>query len=70
MNGDGFKERVKTQRQLHNLTQQSLAEKIGVSHSYIQQMEYGTKKNPSGEVLIELSKTFGVTTDYLLGLEE
>ena len=53
-----------------NLSQAQLAKKIGLkSSSTVAAYELGTR-SPSLNTLIELSRVFGVTTDYLLGLSE
>lgn len=57
--------RVRKQRQLIGLTQQELAERIGVSTSFVGQVERGTRK-ASLETLVALSNALGVGVDYLL----
>lgn len=56
-------------RKLSGMTMKDLAERIGVSESAISQYENG-KRQPGYETLIELSKIFNVSTDYLLGIED
>lgn len=52
----------------HKLSQAQLAKRVGLkSSSTIAGYEQGIRL-PSLHVLIELSRVFGVTTDYLLGL--
>lgn len=51
------------------MTMKDLAQRIGVSESAISQYENG-KRQPGYETLIELSKIFDVSTDFLLGVEE
>jgi transcriptional regulator with XRE-family HTH domain len=52
------------------LSQAQLAKKIGLkSSSTIAAYEQGSR-SPSLPTLIELSRTFGVTTDYLLGVSD
>ena len=58
-------ERVRKQRQLIGLTQQELAERIGVSTSFVGHVERGTRK-ASLETLVALSNALGVGVDYLL----
>jgi transcriptional regulator with XRE-family HTH domain len=53
-------------RQKLNITQEKLAEAMGVSKSTISQWESDTNE-PSVEALIKLADLFGVTVDYLLG---
>ena len=57
--------RVHKQRQLIGLTQQELAERIGVSTSFVGHVERGTRK-ASLETLVALSNALGVGVDYLL----
>lgn len=56
-------------RKESGMTMKDLAQRIGVSESAISQYENG-KRQPGYETLIELSKIFDVSTDYLLGIEE
>jgi len=56
-------------RKEHGMTMKHLAERIGVSESAISQYENG-KRQPGYETLIELSRIFDVSTDYILGIED
>lgn len=58
---------IRSLRNGQNLSQEKLARKIGVNKSTITLYENGTRM-PSIRKLIALSKALGVTTDYLLGL--
>lgn len=58
---------IRDLRNGQNLSQEKLARKIGVNKSTITMYENGTRV-PSIKKLIALSKSIGVTTDYLLGL--
>lgn len=51
-----------------NISQQQLASKIGVSRRAITFWESGINE-PKATYIARLSKFFGVTSDYLLGLE-
>lgn len=64
-----FGEKVKKLRHEKDLTQQQLAELLGVAVSAISSYESGNRY-PSYEVLISLARIFHVSTDYLLGLEK
>lgn len=64
-----FKERLKELRLSKNLSQMQLAKKLNISQSAIAKWELG-KTEPSASALILLSKFFGETTDYLLGLQD
>lgn len=59
--------RIRKQRQLIGLTQQELAERIGVSTSFVGHVERGTRK-ASLETLVALSNALGVGVDYLLAV--
>lgn len=59
-------ERIKTLRLMMNLTQQELADKLGVSKSIISAYEKGIR-SPSFESLIYLSDVFGVEVGRLFG---
>jgi transcriptional regulator with XRE-family HTH domain/Zn-dependent peptidase ImmA (M78 family) len=50
------------------LTQESLAEAVGISTSYISLIENGQKK-PSYSILIKLANYFDVSIDYFFGTE-
>ena len=60
-------ERIKHLREKNNLTQSSLAKKLNVTRSSVNAWEMGVNL-PSTHYLIELSRIFRVTTDYILGL--
>lgn len=61
-------ERIKALRQKRGLTQVQLCRIIGVSNVSLQHWESGSRA-PSIAAVIELSKAFGVTVDYLLGVD-
>lgn len=60
-------ERIKETRERNGLTQAALAKKLGISRSAVNSWEIGISA-PSVQYLIELSKLFKVSTDYLLEL--
>ncbi len=60
-------ERIKETREKNGLTQAALAKKLGVSRSAVNSWEIGISA-PSVQYLIELSKLFKVSADYLLEL--
>lgn len=62
----GFK--LKLLRKGQRLTQQQLAERLGVAKSVVSYYESGDRF-PSYDVLIKIAHTFHVTTDYLLDIE-
>ncbi len=63
-----FGKRLKLLRKQIPLSQQQLAHQIGVVPSLISSYENGSRF-PSCEVLLQLSHTFHVSVDYLLGQE-
>lgn len=60
-----FGVRLKKLRTNKKLTQEQLAERIGLTKSVISAYECSLRY-PSYDILIALARTFGVTTDYLL----
>lgn len=60
--------RLRDLRKKHNLTQQQVAERVWVSKAMISSYELSTRA-PSYDVLVKLAKLFGVSTDYLFGLQ-
>jgi transcriptional regulator with XRE-family HTH domain len=60
-------ERIKKLREMNNLTQAELARKLGISRASVNSWEMGLS-NPSTTYLIEMSKRFHVSVDYLLGI--
>jgi len=59
---------VKKLRDKKNITQNELAKEMGVMRQTISAIERGS--NPRVELLKRLAEYFGVTTDYILGLDE
>ena len=63
-----FGVKLKKLRQQENLTQQQLADRLGVTKSVISYYEL-QERYPSPEVLIKLASIFHVSTDYLLDID-
>lgn len=61
--------RLKELRKQKALTQEQLAKRLWVTKSLISAYESGLKF-PSLDMLIKLSYIFGVSTDYLLGVDK
>lgn len=61
--------RIKELRVGKGLSQQELAEKLGVMQHTVSKYENNVKR-PSLEVLVSLADILDTTTDYLLGIEE
>lgn len=64
-----MKNKIKIQRAIHNLTQDDLAKKIGVSRQTINTME-SAKYVPSTVLALKMAKEFGVTVEELFQLDE
>ncbi len=64
-----MKNNIKVQRAIHNLTQQDLAERIGVSRQTINALEAG-KYVPSTVLALKLSKLFDKPVNEIFQLEE
>ena len=64
-----FGNRLKSLRLQSGMTQQQLADKIGITKSVISFYEL-RERTPSPEILIKLAAEFKVSSDYLLGIEK
>jgi len=62
-------ERFRDIRKDNKYTQESLAEVLGITRSAVNGWETGLA-TPSIQYIIQLSLIYGVSTDYLLGLDE
>lgn len=60
-------DRIRELRQERNWTQAELARKLGITRNGVNAWEQGFS-TPSITSIIELSKVFSVSSDYLLGL--
>ncbi len=60
--------KIKRLREKSELTQADLARELGLTRSSINAWEMGLSV-PSTPFIVELAKLFGVSTDYLLGLD-
>ena len=65
----GFGNRLKELRRKKGLTQQSMADVMGLTMRNYQRYEYGMINVPA-TTLNFFADFFGVTTDYLLGREQ
>ena len=59
--------RVRLRRQIVELTQEQLAEKIGVCTSFVGHIERGTRKL-SVETLYALCKVLETSADFIIGI--
>lgn len=62
-------ERIKMLREQYNYSQADLAKKLGIARTSVLAWENETSV-PSMKHIIEMSKLFRVTTDYLLEVEQ
>lgn len=61
--------RLRRLRKAKRMTQEDLAEIIGVSNVMISSYELSTRQ-PAYDILIRFARFFGVSVDYLLGLDK
>ena len=61
-------ERIKVLREQKGMTQSQLAKHLGITRSSVNAWEMGISV-PSTQYIVELSHTFKVSTDYLLGVD-
>lgn len=66
---NNFQNILKSLRIDNNLSQQKLAEQICVTQKAIDFWEKGINE-PKASYIIKLAKFFGVTSDYILGIED
>ena len=62
-------DKIKSMREQLGMTQADLARRLDLTRSSINGWEMGLSV-PSTQYIVELAKLFGVSTDYLLGLEQ
>ena len=68
MNSNNFGDNLKHLRKASNLTQKELGSRIGLSKAVVSKYENGMGY-PTFDVLVRIAQYFGVTTDYLLGVD-
>lgn len=61
-------DKLKKLRNSRNLTQENLAEMMGLATSAISSYE-SCARRPSYEILVKYARIFHVSTDFLLGIE-
>lgn len=61
-------ERIKALREARGWTQAELARRMNITRNGVNSWEQGLSM-PSPACLVDLSKVFSVSTDYLLGVE-
>ncbi len=62
-------ERIKMLRERSNISQGELAKKLDTTRATVSSWEMGIN-SPNAHFLIELSKFFKISSDYLLGLDD
>lgn len=67
---EGFGERLVTLREAKGWTRRELAKRAGLHEKHLDKVEYGQRQRIEAETLIKLSRTLGVSTDFLLGLTD
>lgn len=63
-------QRIKTLRKAAKLTQQQLADELGLERSTVSKWESPNGSEPDTDKLKRLAHFFGVATDYLLGVTD
>ena len=58
---------IKKLRKQHNLSQEQLAQKAGITYSTLIKIESGNNKNPTLDTLTKLAGVFKITIDELVG---
>jgi len=64
-----FCKRIKELRIEHHFTQKQLAERLNTTNSAVCDWEKG-RTEPDLQMLTDIAALFGVSVDYLLGLED
>jgi len=58
---------IKKFRKKHNLSQEQLAQKAGITYSTLIKIESGANKNPTLETICKIVDVFEVSLDELVG---
>ncbi len=66
---EGLGERLTRMRKLNGMTQQQVADRIGITAGNYTNYE-SEKRTPSLEKLVAIAELFDCSTDYLLGLSD
>ncbi len=61
-------DRIKSLREQRGLTQTELSKQLGITRSSVNAWEMGISV-PSTQYIVELAGIFGISTDYLLGVD-
>lgn len=66
----GLGKRIERWREKRRMSPQELAKKAGISYPSLWRIERGTQGKPSIFTIAALAQVLGVTTDYLVGMNE
>ena len=66
---DAMKNRIRDLREDHDLTQQKVADALGITQRKYSYVETGTQPL-TDELLVKLARFYGVSTDYILCLTD
>lgn len=58
-------DRIRKMRKEHRLTQEQLADELGISREYLGKLETG-KRGASIDILIQIAEIYQVSLDYLI----
>lgn len=58
---------IKKLRKKHNLSQEQLAQKAGITYSTLIKIESGSNSNPTLDTLTKLASVFKIKIDELVG---
>ena len=61
--------RLKELRNRDGISQRDLAKELGISYSAVQRFEFDKDNNPRWDTVLLLARHFGVSTDYLMGVD-
>ncbi len=61
--------RIRDLREDHDMTQKEIAAKLNCSQQVYSNYELGQRDIPT-DILIKLSKLYGVSVDYILGISD
>lgn len=64
---DSYYPRLKDLREDHDMTQQQVADVLGMKQSQYSRYERGVRDIPT-DILIRLAKLFSTSVDYILGM--
>ena len=66
---DAMRNRIRDLREDHDLTQQKVADALGITQRKYSYVETGTQPL-TDELLVKLARFYGVSTDYILCLTD